>query len=272
MLEEKEVFGMLVMDKSEADIATLKGKKINQKKHIGSNVPGKSRAGGQSAARFSRIRERMLENFFNQVGESMKNIFERKEVKGILIGGPGPIKEDFFSGSYLPKSLKEEVIDVKNTGYTGEQGLEELLKRSEDALKEAQITEEKKLMKKFFDELRSGKKVTYGINEILRALKMGAVEILLISEDLEWEEVEYQCEECDWSGKKFVKVDEKEGKKCPECGSELGIIGERDIFEAMEERAEDIGAETEVISKDTQEGKQFYQLGGIGAILRYRIS
>ncbi|MFB6088372.1 MAG: peptide chain release factor 1, partial [Candidatus Aenigmatarchaeota archaeon] len=175
-------------------------------------------------------------------------------------------------GNYLPTDLKEEVIDTKNTGYTGQQGLEELLKRSEDALKEAQITEEKKLLKRFFDELRSGGKVTYGIKEILRALKMGAVEILLISEDLEWEEIEYQCKNCEWSGKEFIKIEEKDDKVCPECGGELGIIGERDVFEAMEEKAENIGAETEVISKDTQEGKQFYQLGGIGAILRYRIS
>ncbi|MFB6088286.1 MAG: peptide chain release factor aRF-1, partial [Candidatus Aenigmatarchaeota archaeon] len=114
MLEEREVFGMLVMDKSEADIAILKGKKIKNVKHMESKVPGKTRAGGQSAARFGRIRERMLQNFYNQVGESMKNVFENKEVLGILIGGPGPIKEDFFSGNYLPTDLKEEVIDTKN--------------------------------------------------------------------------------------------------------------------------------------------------------------
>ena len=57
MLETKEIYGLVVMDRREGNIALLKGKSIIPLARSTSNVPGKTKAGGQSAARYSRIRE-----------------------------------------------------------------------------------------------------------------------------------------------------------------------------------------------------------------------
>src|SRR3989344_8906061 len=86
MVEEKEIYGIINLDKSDADIALLIGKKLESLVHMESIVPGKTRAGGQSSARFSRIREGLLNDWFKEIGEVSNKIFEQHpEVIGILV-------------------------------------------------------------------------------------------------------------------------------------------------------------------------------------------
>jgi len=56
MLETKEVYGMVVMDRREATFALLKGKTIIPLQKIRSNVPGKTRAGGQCLMPDTKVR------------------------------------------------------------------------------------------------------------------------------------------------------------------------------------------------------------------------
>lgn len=270
MMKEKDVYGLVVLDKSEANFAVLRGKKIVPKHSMDSIVPGKTKAGGQSAARFQRVREGMLNDFLKDVGEVFERVFSDEDIKGVIVGGPGPIKEKFVD-EHLRDDLKDKVIGMKNTGYTGEHGLEELLNRSQDLLQEAEVAQEKRLCNKFFEQLKkeSGK-ATYGINEVQRAINLGAVETVLISEDLEWEEIEYLCE-CGNQEKVFVKKGKGKKKKCPKCKKMMEIEGEIDVIEAFEEMAEKTGAEVEIISRDSSEGEQLYQLGGVGALLRFQV-
>jgi stalled ribosome rescue protein Dom34 len=76
-------------------------------------------------------------------------------------------------------------MGVKDTGYTGESGLEELLNRSQDILSEARVVKEKSICLRFLEALRtSSRMVTYGWDDVIKVLKLGAVETVLLSEDL----------------------------------------------------------------------------------------
>src|SRR3989344_5018069 len=102
MLESTDVFGLVVMDRREANIAVLRGKTIVPLLRSTSNVPGKQRAGGQSAQRFERLREGAAKEFYNRIAEHMKEQFlNMKELKGIIVGGPGPPKQAFVEGNYI---------------------------------------------------------------------------------------------------------------------------------------------------------------------------
>ena len=57
ILREKETYGIIVIDASVTTYATLNGKRLDIIQEITSGVPGKFRAGGQSARRFERQRE-----------------------------------------------------------------------------------------------------------------------------------------------------------------------------------------------------------------------
>ena len=72
-------------------------------------MPGKIKAGGQSAARFERITEGLAKEFFKRVAENMKEIFfNMPRLKGILVGGPIPTKEEFLELGELVTKLKEK--------------------------------------------------------------------------------------------------------------------------------------------------------------------
>lgn len=239
-IREKEIYGLLTIDTSEAAIAFLKGKSISVFKTMKSLVPGKQIKGGQSAARFSRVRQGLLLTFKKKVGEIATKAFEEeKDLKGIIVGGPGIIKEEFVKGDFLSENLKDKIIGIKDLGYSGEEGLEELVTRAQDILEEAAVMREKALLQNFFEHLQKDDGLSiYGHNEVEKSLDIGAAETLIISEEFKLK------------------------------GSE---IEERVILKNLEDKAEKIDADFQIVSTETAEGSQFLQLGGIGAILRFKI-
>lgn len=230
MLEEKEVYGLVVMDARDAIIALLKGKSIIPLMKTHSHVPGKMKAGGQSAVRFQRNRELAIKDHYKKVAEHVKEQFLRFEgLKGVIIGGPGPAKHEFIDGDYLTGDIKKKIIAVKDLSYTGEFGLEELVDKSQDVLAKEGIAEEKKLVGKFLELLATSPgMVAYGEAEVRKALEMGAVDVLLLSEALD-----------------EAKVDE------------------------LEAIAKKYSTSVKIISTETREGVQLKDLGLVGALLRY---
>jgi len=231
MMEHKETYGLIVMDRREATIGFLKGTVIKKTLHLTSGVPGKHRAGGQSARRFDRIIEGMALDFYRRVADACKQeFFERKDLKGIIVGGPGPTKEKFIEQLLI--ELRNKIITVEDITYTDESGLHHLVDKSKDHLKDAVIIEEKKILLRFFETLgKTPRLASYGVEDVTKKLEMGAVEVILISEDLD-----------------------------------------DHIIEEVERKAIDFGSTIKLISTDTVEGKQLFDLGGLAAILRYPVS
>jgi len=103
---------------------------------------------------------------------------------GILVGGPGLLKEQFVNGDYLPYHLKQKILGVYDTAYSNEYGLKELLERAKDILEKTEYVREIELVKLFFEHLGKGTGlVVYGFDDVKRALEIGAVDTILISED-----------------------------------------------------------------------------------------
>tara|TARA_Y100000310_G_scaffold194098_1_gene194100 strand:- start:1247 stop:2353 length:1107 start_codon:yes stop_codon:yes gene_type:complete len=233
LLVEKEVYGMVVLDRRDANIALLKGKTIVHLQKTHSEVPGKFKAGGQSAQRFARQREGAYKDHFKKIAGYMKDQFLPlgNNLKGIIIGGPGTTVNDFLNKDYITGDIKKKIIGTKDLSYTGDFGLQELLDKSGDLLAEEEVAQEKKVMEKFFKQmLEDPQKVAYGEKEVNKALDMAAVKILLISE----------------------------------------VVPEDKIIE-YEEKAQTGGTELKIISTETREGVQLRDLGKVAAILRYKI-
>ena len=223
-----------------------------------------------SSQRFSRVREGMLNDWLKHIGEASNKVFEEhKEVLGIIVSGPGPIKDMFLKEDYMQTRFKDKVIGTVDTSYTGEPGLHETVERAGDILKEASVTKEKLIIQNFFSELqKTNGLATYGIKEVSKALEMGAVDTVIISEEAEFGYIKYECQ-CG-EKEKFVSQDKKK-QICDVCNSQMKIIEEKDIVEFFEDEVKKYGSKIIVVSTETREGIQFHALGGIGAILRYRI-
>lgn len=193
MLESKEIYGLLLVERSDATIGLLKGRRIEVMKDLESLVFGKFRAGGQSAHRFEQERENLLKAFYKKIGEMASKVFLEANVKGVIVGGPGPTKEEFLKGDHLDYRLRDKVLAVKDVGEGGITGLHELVERSQDVLKEAEIMREKNLVQMFLEKLSKGEPVAYGEQEVREALNKKSVEILLLSEGLLWKRAKISC-------------------------------------------------------------------------------
>ena len=75
IMETKEIYGLIVMDKRDATIAMLKGKTIVTLMKTHSHVPGKFKAGGQSAQRFEQNRALAAKAHFKKVADYVKDQF-----------------------------------------------------------------------------------------------------------------------------------------------------------------------------------------------------
>jgi peptide chain release factor subunit 1 len=147
------------------------------------------------------------------------------------------------------------------------------MEKSMDVLTEIDVVREKKLVQKFLVELINEHGLaSYGEAEVRRNLELGAVETLLLSEDLKSKRIKYKCQSCGKTVQKTIKNEnEVKDKTCPDCNEKMKVDEAEDIIDDLVDLAEEIGSDVELISTETEEGTQLLKaFGGIGAILRYR--
>ncbi len=275
MLEDQGLYGLIVLDRREANVGWLKGKRIQAVKSASSLVPGKQRKGGQSAQRFARLRLEAIDNFYQEVAGMANDLFvpKRHELDGILVGGPSPTKDEFLDGDYLHHEIQDAVIDKFDVSYTDESGLKDLVDRAQDALADAEVMKDKRQMDRFFKELHSGELATYGFDQTRTNLMMGSVETLLISEDLREDAVTYDCGACGNTDHELIDPrKDTPDHDCSECGTTIEATDDdrEDAIEHLITIAEQRGTETKFISSDFEKGEQLHNaFGGIAGILRY---
>jgi peptide chain release factor subunit 1 len=197
---------------------------------------------------------------------------KRHEIEGVLIGGPSPTKEEFADGDYLHHELDDVVLGLFDVAYTDESGLHDLVDAAEDALADAEVMKDKRVMEEFFDELHKGELATYGFEQTRKNLNMGAVDRLLLSEDLRQDVVSYECpnghRERETVGERAATPDHV----CTDCGETVPAEeGDReDVIEHLISLAEQRGTETKFVSTDFEKGEQLYEaFGGVAGLLRY---
>jgi peptide chain release factor subunit 1 len=279
MVHDKEVYGLIVIDRSEATLGLLKGQRVEMLRNIQSFVPRKHSKGGQSQRRFERLIEETAHNFFKHVGEACTDLFEGREgLEGLLVGGPGATKDQWLDGGFLHHELEKKIIDSFDTGYTDEYGLRELYEAAHDTLEQRGLTREKDLVNEFLAEVRQeGGKFTYGEKQIRHALTIGAVDTLLLSEQLRRQRVELACPQCEHAWEETTEDLEKledNPPTCPECNHDGTNIGETvDVVKELTQMADDMGTTVEIISTESEEGQMLMNaFGGMAGILRFRIN
>lgn len=281
MLREKETYGILLIDASDATFATLQGRRLEIVRKMTSGVPGKTRAGGQSARRYERLRDMRLQEYFTRVGRHADETFLPIEnFKGLILGGPGPTKYDFEKGDYLNYMLNEKIIDVIDTSYVEEQGVKEIVEKAPEIMRKVRYIEEKELMKQFLYEIgHDTGLVTYGEDEVRKSFQMGAVRTLLLSDGLDSSRVTVKCNACGYQEQRTVKNQaltslgqELSGKSCPKCNASALVVAEtQDIVDELAQLAEYTNANVEVISGETEGGQMLKNsFGGIAALLRFK--
>ena len=278
MLKDDNLIGFLAIDAKDAGWGLLHGDKIEVLSQTGSGVAGKHRQGGQSAKRFQKLREMELSYFYNRVAQTTREYFiDIYPVKGLIISGPGPTKEDFINGNYLEYRLQNNIINTIDAGYSGAEGIREAFAKSADILGSFRLVEEKKMIEDLFREINTNTgKGSYGLQEVIEYLKNNVVKTVLITDNTNLHRVEAKCKRCNHIQEDIVerplvipKKTEYRNSPCPECKAMDTEVNEQDIVDYLEIIAAKTGPQLEVVSGSAEHGNMLSSLGKIGAILRY---
>lgn len=166
----------------------------------------------------------------------------RMSVDAIILAGPGFTKQDAYKHIEENAPDLTERITMVDTSAVGDRGVHEVLKRGavEDVQAETRIAREAELIDRLMEEIADGAKATYGIDAVAEAAEYGAIETLLVVDDRLREE---RSDEGDW---------------------ETNV---NTLLETVDQKGGDIV----VFSGEFDPGEQLHNLGGIAAILRYRL-
>ncbi|MDE1823340.1 MAG: peptide chain release factor aRF-1 [Candidatus Micrarchaeota archaeon] len=270
IVEAKDVYVLVVLDGREATIATLRGSHVQVIKKLNSMVHAKVRKGGQSAARYSRGIEESIGEYHQRVANVINATFEQYQfkIKGLIVGGPGPTKDGFIKSKTLNYQIK--VLGVYDTGYTEEFGLQELVEKAAELLKEQQAGQERRIIERFMQEIVRKELAIYGYEKTKKALESGQVATLIINEDISIHLVKYKCTTCNQVMERIEKDGHREEKH--EDGGTMEIVEDKDAIEELIDIADKKGVETVFVSSESSYGKEFLMgFQGIGALLRYKM-
>ena len=278
MLKDENLIGFLAIDAKDTGWGLLHGDKIEVLKETGSGVAGKHRQGGQSAKRFQKLREMELTYYFNRVAEITKEYFiDIYPIKGLIISGPGPTKEDFINGNYLEYRLKEMVLGTIDASYAGSEGIREAFSKSTELLSDFRMVEEKKIVEELFKHINNNSGLAaYGLKEIINLLKNNVVSQIIITNDIDLHRIEIKCKRCNNITEEIVERLQVIPKKtellnlpCPNCKSKDSEAATQDIIDYFSLIATKTGTKIEVVSGKAEHGMMLSSIGKIGAILRY---
>lgn len=281
LLESDLKFGFIVIDGNGALFATLSGNSRDVLHRISVDLPKKHGRGGQSALRFARLRLEKRHNYVRKCAEIAVQCFitnDRPNVSGLIFAGPADFKTELRNSDMLDARLKEKVLKLVDVSYGGDNGFNQAIDQCGEILENVKFLQEKRLLQKYFDEISTGGKVSFGIEETMKVLEAGAVQTLIVWESLDIARVELK-NPITLAIKVVYLTPEQERissvfKGTDDHGAEidLEVVDRQSLLEWFANNYQKYGATLEFVTDRSQEGTQFVRgFGGIGALLRFAV-
>lgn len=177
-------------------------------------------------------------NFYEEIIAKLKEYTVRLGIDYIVLASPAFFKEDLMK-ELKDQDLKKKII-LATCNAVGKPGINEVLKRPEvrEVLKQERTAKEINLIEQILSEISKQALAVYGIKETKNAVEAGAVETLVITDNYIFKLREEN---------KFNQIDK--------------ILKEVDAMKGN----------IVVISSEHEGGKKLDGLGGIAALLRYKL-
>jgi peptide chain release factor subunit 1 len=227
----KSLVVICLIEGGKVTIGYLRGKHMEMVLDEDFYIIGKTRAGGQSAKRYLRLREEKMQEFFNFVGRKLDDLLleNLENVDAIVLGGNTIRCLEFLDKGNMDYRVREKIADtIIPVSIIDETGLYQAMKEASRVLKETEIYAERQAWDNFMGDVMKGSGlVTYGKTEVLDALSQGRVATLMVVED------------------------------------------SADLIDDLYEEIKTFRTELMIFSSQTESGAQLNSFGGIAARLRY---
>ena len=279
LLADDNKFGFIVMDGNGALFGTLCGNTRDILHKFTVDLPKKHGRGGQSALRFARLRLEKRHNYVRKVAETAVQLFitqDRPNVEGLILAGSADFKTELSQSDMFDPRLQTKVLKVVDVSYGGENGFNQAIELSAEVLSNVKFIQEKKLIGRYFDEISQDTgKYCFGVIDTLQALEMGAVETLIVWENIDMTRLTLKNHAKDEVVVLHLNTEQEKDKTNfvdKETGVELELAERLPFLEWLANNYKTFGATLEIVTDRSQEGSQFCKgFGGVGGILRYRV-
>jgi len=280
LLMDDEAFGFIVMDGNGCLYGTVQGSNRDIVHKFSVDLPKKHGRGGQSALRFARLRLEKRHNYVRKVAELATQIFvtdgQKPNVQGIVLAGSADFKAELMRSDLFDQRLSKIVLKMVDVSYGGENGFNQAIELSTDTLGSVKLMKEKKLLQKYMEEIsQDSGKYCYMVEDTFKALELGAVEDLIIWENLDINRIVLR--NTSNSDEKIIHLSKEQQTndkyfRDTETGVELEIIEKEPIVEWFANNYKTYGCNLEFVTDRSSEGTQFVKgFGGIGGILRWKV-
>jgi len=280
LLHEDKSFGFIVMDGNGALFGVLSGSTRTVLHRISVNLPKKHGRGGQSSARFERIRQEKRANYLRKVAEMATQLFimnDRPIVAGLILAGSAEFKSKLATSDLFDPRLSVIVLKLIDVQYGGENGFNQAIELAADTLGNVRFIAEKKLLSEYFTCIAmDNNRYCFGDKDTMTALEMGAVEVLIVWENLPV--MRYELHNPTTGEDTVVNLRPEQEKqqsyfRDEANGVDLEIKDSIPMVEWLAINYKKFGTRIEFITDRSQEGSQFVNgFGGIGGLLRYPIN
>lgn len=279
LLESDEKFGFIVIDGNGALFGNLSGNTRTVLHKVTVDLPKKHGRGGQSALRFARLRLEKRHNYLRKVAELAVQFFitnDRPNVSGLIVAGSADFKSELSSSDMFDQRLRAVVLKIVDVSYGGDNGFNQAIELSTEVLQNVKFIQEKKLISVFFDEIAQDTgKYCFGVDDTLRCLDLGAVQTLIVWENLEITRFTFKVPAGTPEKVLYLNKDQEkdtENFKDEATGADLEIVESISLVEWFANNYKRFGANLEFVTNRSQEGSQFCRgFGGIGGVLRYKV-
>ena len=279
LLADDNKFGFIVMDGNGALFGTLCGNTRDVLHKFTVDLPKKHGRGGQSALRFARLRLEKRHNYIRKVAETAVQLYisnDRANVEGLILAGSADFKTELSQSDMFDPRLQTKILKIVDVSYGGENGFNQAIELASEVLSNVKFIQEKKLIGRYFDEIsQNTSKFCFGVVDTLKALEMGAVEILIVWENLDITRYILKNHGSDEEVLLHLNPEQEKDKTNfvdKETAVELELIDKLSLLEWLANNYKTFGATLEIVTDRSQEGSQFCKgFGGIGGILRYRV-
>lgn len=284
MLVDAPRAGVIVIDGIGTLFGTVQGGRRVVLQRMSVSLPNKHRRGGQSSVRFARLRLEARAAYIRRVCEAAAALYvicDRLNVGGLVLAGCGDLKRELGASPHLDARLRTAVIAVVDVAYGGENGLNEAIAAAAGALGDAPREAERAVLRGYFERIaRDDGRYVFGVAETLSALEAGAVERLLVSEDLATARVVLGVpgEADDKSRVVYLPPGAPLHPLPPPPAAAAGtsvteeVRARGPLVEWLTEHYARYGAAITLVSAATPEGAQFTRgFGGLGATLRWAL-
>eukprot|EP01006_Ploeotia_vitrea_P039738 TRINITY_DN66371_c7_g1_i1.p1 TRINITY_DN66371_c7_g1~~TRINITY_DN66371_c7_g1_i1.p1 ORF type:complete len:447 (-),score=266.41 TRINITY_DN66371_c7_g1_i1:102-1442(-) len=279
LLQSDEKFGFIVMDGNGTLYGTLSGSTRQVLHKFTVDLPKKHGRGGQSALRFARLRLEKRHNYVRKVAEMATQLFitnDKPNVSGLVLAGSAEFKQKLSQSDLFDGRLQAIVIKLVDVSYGMENGFNQAIELAADSLAGVKFIREKKLLTEYMSQISQDTgKYCFGIKDTLTALDLGAIETLIVWENLDV--MRYELRHPTTGETKIIHLNKAQQNdmshfRDEEAGVDYDVVESMPFVDWLAQNYKNFGATLEFVTNRSQEGTQFEKgFGGIGGLLRYQV-